>query len=261
MHQGNELVRNEHVRYGDGVSERSGGMSEEQAGPRSRRERPAKPALTRAGIVATAVELVLAEGLAKVTMRRLAQELDTGAASLYVYVRNTAELHAAVLDQLLGAVDLSPVTAAGDWRDRLERVLTSYAGVLFEYPGLAQSALVARPSGEEYLNLIEGLLALLDEGGVPRGQASWGIDILLQFATSTAAEHAATDPKAAATEPSDDWVALANAVRNVSAETHPQVAAHGTELLSGPGEARLAWGFRVLINGVLSTPRPEGAAK
>ena len=52
--------------------------------------------------MATAVELVRAEGLAKVTMRRLAQELDTGAASLYVYVRNTAELHAAVLDELLG---------------------------------------------------------------------------------------------------------------------------------------------------------------
>jgi len=39
------------------------------------------------------------------------QELDTGAASLYVYVRNTAELHAAMLDELLGQVDLGPVTA------------------------------------------------------------------------------------------------------------------------------------------------------
>ena len=43
-----------------------------------------------------------AEGLDRVTMRRLAQELDTGAASLYVYVRNTAELHAAMLEELLG---------------------------------------------------------------------------------------------------------------------------------------------------------------
>ena len=85
----------------------------------SRRERPAKPALTRAGIVAAAVRIMQAEGLDRVTMRRLAQELDTGAASLYVYVRNTAELHAAMLEELLGQVDLTPVTAAGDWRDRL----------------------------------------------------------------------------------------------------------------------------------------------
>ena len=43
-----------------------------------------------------------AEGLEHVTMRRLAAELDTGPASLYVYVRNTAELHAAMLEGLLG---------------------------------------------------------------------------------------------------------------------------------------------------------------
>src|SRR5580698_9630319 len=92
----------------------------------SRRERPAKPALTRAGIVAAAVDIMQAEGLDRVTMRRLAQELDTGPASLYVYVRNTAELHAAVLDQLLGEVDLGPARAPGDWRDRLTRILDSY---------------------------------------------------------------------------------------------------------------------------------------
>ena len=88
-----------------------------------------------------------AEGLDRVTMRRLAQELDTGAASLYVYLRNTAELHAAMLEQMLGRVDLSPVTAAGNWRDRLITVLTSYTTILFGQPGLAQSVLVTRPSG------------------------------------------------------------------------------------------------------------------
>ncbi|MGO1057189.1 TetR/AcrR family transcriptional regulator [Crossiella sp. CA198] len=78
---------------------------------------------SRESIIGAALELVRAEGLPRVTMRRLAQELDTGAASLYVYVRNTAELHAAVLDELLGAVDRGP---GGDWRTRLERLLTSY---------------------------------------------------------------------------------------------------------------------------------------
>src|ERR1700729_1554030 len=100
----------------------------------SRRERPAKPALTREGIVATAMSLMRAEGVDRVTMRRLAQELDPGAASLYVYVRNTAELHAAMLEELLAAVDLSPVTAAGDWRDRLIPVPWSSTRLLFEQP-------------------------------------------------------------------------------------------------------------------------------
>ena len=87
--------------------------------PISRRERPAKPALSRRWIVDTAVRIMRAEGLDKVTMRRLAQELDTGPASLYVYVANTAELHAAVLDDLLGQVDLSGAEGGDGWRDQL----------------------------------------------------------------------------------------------------------------------------------------------
>ncbi|MEU0430878.1 TetR/AcrR family transcriptional regulator [Streptomyces sp. NPDC006290] len=227
-----------------------------QPAPRpSRRERPAKPALTRAGIISTAVALMRAEGLPRVTMRRLAQELDTGPASLYVYVRNTAELHAAVLDDLLGGVDLGPARADGDWRDRLVKVLTSYTAVLFEHPGLARSALVARPSGERYLDLAEALLSLLDEGGVPGDRAAWGIDLLLQFATATAAEHSAGEKGTVDTE--GEWAALAAAVRGASRERHPHVAALGADLLSGPGVARLNWGFHVLINGVVLTPRPD----
>ena len=214
----------------------------------SRRERPAKPALTRAGIVAAAVAIMRADGLRKVTMRRLAQELDTGPASLYVYVRDTAELHAAVLDELLGTIKPSP--AKGDWRHRLEKLLTSYTAMLFEHPGLARAALVARPSGEHYLNLIERLLALLAEGGVPPEQAAWGVDLLLQFATATAAEHA--------TEAStDDWDAITRALREASDRTHPHIAALAPDLISGRPEERLSWGFHTLINGILHTPRGE----
>jgi AcrR family transcriptional regulator len=223
---------------------------------RSRRERPAKPALTRAGIVATAVGLMRAESLKRVTMRRLAQELDTGPASLYVYVRNTAELHAAVLDELLGTVDLGPARAGGDWRLRLEEILTSYTGVLFEQPGLAQSALVARPSGTHYLALIEALLSLLEEGGVPDGQASWGIDLLLQSATATAAEQSTREQ---AVDGQDEWDALGAALLDVSPRTHPRIAALGADVLSGPPLARLSWGFQTLINGITHTPRPGSA--
>jgi AcrR family transcriptional regulator len=220
--------------------------------PRSRRERPAKPALTREGIVTTAVRLMRSEGLQRVTMRRLAQELDTGPASLYVYVRNTAELHAAVLDELLGTVDLRPARASGDWRDRLVEVLGSYSDVLFEHPGLAQSALVARPSGRNYLNLLEVLLALLHEGGVPDDRAAWGIDLLLQTATATAAEHSTRREEPGA---QDEENALAEALRTASGRTHPRLAALSSELVSGTGPQRRRWAFHVLINGTLHTSR------
>jgi AcrR family transcriptional regulator len=219
----------------------------------SRRERPAKPALSRAGIVAAALLVMRAEGLDRVTMRRLAAELDTGAASLYVYVRNTAELHAAMLEELLGQIDLGPVIAAGDWRERLVAVLTSYTAVLFEQPGLAQSALVTRPSGPAYFGLVDGILALLDEGGITPGRASWAVDLLLHVATATAVEHGTRER---AIDARDEEDALAAALRDVPADRFPHIAAIGAaELMSGPG--RLRWGFLVLINGVIGTPRPE----
>ena len=228
------------------------GMSPRNPAPRSRRERPAKPALTYEGIVATAVGLMKAEGLNRVTMRRLAQELDTGPASLYVYVANTAELHAAILEDLLGTVDLQPVRGKGDWQDRLVAVLNSYTVVLFEHPTLAHSALITRPSGPNSLALVEAILVLLGEGGAPDAQAAWGVDVLLQVATATAAEQSARHENTTAT---GEHQALVAALREVSPEEYPRIAAVGDELVSGPPLDRLEWIFRAVINGTLGTPR------
>ncbi|SEP38465.1 TetR/AcrR family transcriptional regulator [Amycolatopsis saalfeldensis] len=227
-------------------------MSPRNPAPRSRRDRPAKPALTYEGIVATAVRLMKAEGLHRVTMRRLAQELDTGAASLYVYVANTAELHAAILEDLLGTVDLRPVRGKGAWQDRLVAVLHSYTRVLFEHPALAASAMVARPSGPNYLALVEAILALLNEGGAPDAQAAWGLDVLLQVATATAAEQSARHENASAT---DEHRALVAELREAPAKKYPRIAALSGELVAGPPQARLEWVFRAVVNGTLGTPR------
>jgi AcrR family transcriptional regulator len=232
-------------------------MTPQADAPASRRERPAKPALTRAGIVAAAMQVMRSEGMERTTMRRVAAELDTGAASLYVYLRNTAELYAAMLDELLGEVDRSPARASGDWRDRLADVLTSYALVLFEHPSLAQSALVSRPSGPHYLDLVEALLALLNEGGVPGAQAAWGVDLLLLYATASAAEHSTREQ---AIDARDEEEAVAAAVRNASASGYPHIAALADALLSGTGQDRLWWALRVLVNGIAGTALPTGPA-
>ncbi|MFI1753517.1 TetR/AcrR family transcriptional regulator [Streptomyces sp. NPDC020571] len=224
--------------------------------PVSRRERPAKPALSRRWIVDTAVQIMRAEGLEKVTMRRLAQELDTGPASLYVYVANTAELHAAVLDALLGEVDLSGRGGGDGWRDQLNAVLTSYTLVLFEHPQLARSALVARPSGENYLRLVERILDLLAHSGAPRTQVAWGVDKLLQDATATAAEQSTHEHDPTSGE---DWNATVRALRSVDEATHPAIAAHMPDLIDGAAQDRMRWSFDVLVNGITHTPVPDRA--
>ncbi|NUV32278.1 MULTISPECIES: TetR/AcrR family transcriptional regulator [Streptomyces] len=227
--------------------------------PTSRRDRPAKPALSRQWIVAAALGIMREEGLEKVTMRRLAQELDTGPASLYVYVANTAALHAAVLDALLGDVDLSGDDEGGDgdWREQLRAVLRSYTLVLFAYPQLARSALVARPSGENYLRLVERVLVLLSRGGAGREQAAWGVDTLLQSATATAAEQATRERDPAAT---DEWNATVQALGAASEAVHPAISAYMPALVAGSPEERFRWGFDVLVNGILATPAPDASA-
>jgi hypothetical protein len=169
-------------------------------------------------------------------------------------MRNTAELHAAMLEDLLSQVDLAPVTAPGDWRDRLIEILFSYTHILFGQPGLAQSALVTRPNGPAYLSLAEGILALLSGGGVPPAQAAWAVDLLLHFATSTAAEQGTRQQAIDADEEED---AVAAALRAAPAGRFPHVAALSAELMSGEGLDRLRWGFSVLISGILQTPRPD----
>ncbi|GAA1960586.1 TetR/AcrR family transcriptional regulator C-terminal domain-containing protein [Kitasatospora viridis] len=215
--------------------------------PRSRRERPAKPALSLAGIVASALQVMREEGLPRVTMRRLAQELDTGPASLYVYVANTAELHAAILDELLGELDLAADAAPGPWQDRLTGLLTRYTVLLFGHPGLAQSALVARPAGPHYLALVEAVLALLAEGGVPDERAAWGVDLLLQVATATAAEQSARDADPGSAQ---DLRAHVAALRGADPATHPRITALADRLFAGSPEQRLGWAFRAVIAGV-----------
>jgi len=218
--------------------------------PLSRRERPAKPALTREGIIKAALAILDEEGLSKVTMRRIAAALDTGAASLYVYVRNTEDLHAQILDALLGSV--APVSTGGNWRERLTKALSSYAAVLFDHPEIARMTMTTHPSGPNYLAFVDTLLGLLHEGALPDRDAAWAVDLLLAFATSTAVEHGTRESTATA---DDDFSALAVEIAMVDSSAYPHIARLGDELLSGAGDERFSWGLNVLINGVIGIPR------
>ncbi len=202
--------------------------------------------------MAASVAIMETEGLERVTMRRLAQELDTGPASLYVYFRNTAALHAAILDELLGEVNLGPATESGPWRERLIDILESYIQVLYARPSLARSTLIARPRGENYLALLEALLAMLESGGVSRERAAWALDLLLQFATASAAEHGTRDQA----ETQEDWTAYTTALSSVAAERYPHLVAVSGDLFTGTPRERLTWMFEVLLNGILTAPAP-----
>src|ERR1035437_7025278 len=187
----------------------------------SRRTRPAKSPLSQEAIVSTALDLLSREGMAGLSLRKVAAVLDTGAASLYVYVANLDELHALVLDRVLGEV-VTPAGRDGDWRYRLKAALRSYSEALYARPGLAQVALSTIPSGPNMVELTESLLALLEQGGVERGRAAWAVDLLLLHTSAFAAER---DNRR-----SGDEVALRRAqeaLGSVSPDEHPHIHALG----------------------------------
>jgi AcrR family transcriptional regulator len=215
--------------------------------PISRRDRPAKPPLSREVIVSTAVGLLRSEGLERLTMRRLAAALDTGPASLYVYFRNTEHFYAAVLDELLGEVRLLPKRSGGPWEDRLASVLASYVQVLFEFPSVARLSVFTRSTGPNSLRLFEVLLTLLDEGGIQPGAAAWGVDLLLLYATSTAAEHSTREEQPGTFEDDSD---MALALSEVSAKSHPRLYMLRETMLSGTPEERFRWGIDAILAGL-----------
>jgi AcrR family transcriptional regulator len=161
-------------------------------------------------------------------MRRLAAELDTGAASIYVYFEEIDELTAAVLEELLGTIDFG--RGGKQWQKRLVSSLTSYTELLTAYPALAETALLTRPSGANSVRLWEALLALLDEGGIGGRDAAWTVDLLLQRATATSAEQSVRvrDPRTVAADAHVEEV-----IHHLSPKDYPRLAALSEQLFSG----------------------------
>ncbi len=214
--------------------------------PVSRRDRPAKPALSRAAIVDAALVVLERDGADKLTMRRVAAELDTGPASLYVYVKNTAVLHALIVDRLLGDLDLA-WDEVEPWRERLHRVLSDYVALLSQRAELARAAMFVWPDGPHYLDLIELLLRLLRAAEVDERSSSLAVDLLLQHAGSTAAEWAART--AGTGQDLDDLMAT---LESADPHRHPLLASMDPALFTdGEHVDRARWGFDALIDGII----------
>ena len=75
-----------------------------------------KQPLTRDAIVEAALVLLERDGLQGLSMRRLAQELGAGAASLYWHVGDKEELLSLLLDRIVGEAEL-PEPDPEHWQD------------------------------------------------------------------------------------------------------------------------------------------------
>ncbi|WP_046471757.1 TetR/AcrR family transcriptional regulator, partial [Allosalinactinospora lopnorensis] len=97
--------------------------------------RPRTPILTREGIRAAALALIDRDGLEGLSMRKLAQELDVQAASLYSHYKTKDELLGAIADEVTAGVDVSGFET-GDWRHGITVWARSYRAALTAHPNL-----------------------------------------------------------------------------------------------------------------------------
>ncbi|MFI1461061.1 TetR/AcrR family transcriptional regulator [Nocardia carnea] len=120
-----------------------------------------KPTLTRAAIVSAAVELADAEGLAAVSMQKLADRLGYTKMSLYRHVPGKAELTALMTEAALAGLPELDTSGTPAWRAGLR----SWALLSFEryrrHPWVMELLAGTRPMGPNELGWTESALEVM----------------------------------------------------------------------------------------------------
>lgn len=121
--------------------------------------------LTRADVIRAGAQLLDAEGVEQLSMRRLAKALGTGSSTLYWHVRDRDELLLGILDETLADV---AIATDGTWDERLRETLVRCHQALLPRPALIDVLWgAAWRLGPETLRVADGLVGLVAESGLP----------------------------------------------------------------------------------------------
>ncbi|MFG3051646.1 TetR/AcrR family transcriptional regulator C-terminal domain-containing protein [Kitasatospora sp. NPDC048239] len=177
--------------------------------------RPRTPLLSRERIVTAALQLVDAEGLDALSTRRLATGLSVSGPSLYNHFATKDELLDAVVDSVMGEVDLSMFAdAAAPWPQALRDWARSYRAALAAHPNIVPVLAQGPGRRPNALRLADAVFGCLVEAGWPRGQATRIGALMRYFVTGSAlASFAAGFPEDAGLYDAADYPHLGEAHR------------------------------------------------
>ncbi|RKF24929.1 TetR/AcrR family transcriptional regulator [Micromonospora globbae] len=161
--EGGDRVRDVTTEYsGTGDPARSLALLWRTREPASRRGRTD---LTVDRIVRAAVEVADTEGLAALSMRRVAERLGVGTMSLYTHVPGKGELLDLMLDTVYGET-LATDLPDGGWRARLEHLARESWTLYVRHPWLLQVATTRPPLGPNLIARYERELRAVDGIGL-----------------------------------------------------------------------------------------------
>lgn len=214
----------------------------------SRPTRGPKPALTLDRIAAAAAAIADAEGLAAVSMQRVAAELGYTKMSLYRYLPGKAEMVALMLERVIGT---PPETVPDDWR----AALTAWAEHLLDRYRQHRWALEAtagpRPIGPNEMAWLECALAALPAGltGAERMDA---VAALSGQVRMIAAQGAGGE---------SELTEAFGLVLREHADRYPAVAAVLTDIARhGGGDQAFAFGLQRILDGLETLMRSRQSA-
>jgi AcrR family transcriptional regulator len=212
--------------------------------------------LSQDAIVETALRVLDAEGLDAVSMRRVAEELNTGAASLYAHVANKDELLDLVYDRVMGEITLTIVPDPARWQEQVRELARASFEVLSRHNDIAKVSLANVPVGPNTLRLGEMMLSVVLAGGVPAQAAAWAVDRIALYISADAYEGTLYNVRRQALglsvpEYMEHYFGrIAAYYRSLPTEQFPALVANVDTMMNGDGQERFDFGLDMIIQGL-----------
>jgi AcrR family transcriptional regulator len=205
--------------------------------------------LSREAIVDAALAVLDERGVEGLNMRAVAERLGTGPASLYAHVDGKDELLALMIDRVAAEIPL-PRVGAGPWQDQLKDVIRAIRRLFAAHRDLAHANLGTIPVEPNALTLMDALMGVLRDAGLPDDVIAYTVDILPLYATATAYEESLYAGKGV--EEAEYIGELRAYFKSLPADRFPNFVALAEPLTSGAGDARFEFGLDALVRGIES---------
>lgn len=160
--------------------------------------------ITREAIVEAALRILDAEGLDGLSMRRVAEALDTGAASLYRHVGSKDGLLDLVFDQVIGEQEV-PDADPERWREQLRDVARTMRATILRHRDIVLISIGRIPLGPNALHYSERVLAILRAGGIPDQLAVLGHHLLISIVNGFTLDETGEGGQPPADQPAPAW--------------------------------------------------------
>jgi AcrR family transcriptional regulator len=241
-------------RYRDRMSEEQRTQANVPEPPwrEGRKGRKRKP-LTREAIVDAALHVLQREGPEGLSMRRVAQELGTGAASLYWHVAGRDELADLIVDRVASEIEVPPADPAR-WQEQVVEWMIQAREVMKRYPGAGALTLGRIPIGPNTVRWIEWLLGLLRGAGIPDRIAAYVGDLGGLYLGAHAVEDA-MGPQSPSDEtlPPEEVIAMIRGYfESLPADQFPNIHETIDDLFAGDPDERYRLGLEIIVRGIAS---------